>query len=79
MTPPTPTTTDRISTGIAGLDQRALSVMKKRSGQHESTIRELRIGPGRLHVGRALSEFQGVLTGVPQYIGAAEGLRDGRT
>jgi len=51
--------------------RRALSVMKKRSGPHESTIREFQIGPDRLHVGKALSEFQGVLSGIPQYIGAS--------
>jgi circadian clock protein KaiC len=56
---------------------RALSVMKKRTGTHEPTIRELRIGPERLRVGRALSDFQGVLTGVPHYIGADEGLKNG--
>jgi circadian clock protein KaiC len=55
-----------------GLVRRALSVMKKRTGGHEATIRELRIGPGRLHVGKALSEFQGVLTGVPHYVGSAD-------
>ena len=53
-----------------GKVRRALSVMKKRSGAHEQTIREFQIGPDRLHVGKALSEFQGVLTGVPQYIGS---------
>ena len=37
----------------------------------EPTIRELRIGPGSLRVGKALSEFQGVLTGVPRYNGTA--------
>ncbi len=52
-----------------GAVRRALSVVKKRIGPHESTIRELRIGPDRLYVGRALSEFQGVLTGVPNYGG----------
>jgi circadian clock protein KaiC len=52
-----------------GMVRRAVSVMKKRSGPHESTIREFRIGPERLHVGKALSEFQGVLTGVPHYLG----------
>jgi circadian clock protein KaiC len=57
-----------------GMVRRALSVMKKRTGDHEATIRELRIGPDRLHVGDALSDFQGVLTGVPHYIGAAEAL-----
>jgi circadian clock protein KaiC len=45
--------------------------MKKRSGPHEQTIREFQLGPDRLHVGAALSDFQGVLTGVPHYIGAA--------
>ncbi len=57
-----------------GMVRRAVSVMKKRTGEHEATIRELRLGPGRIHVGRALSDFQGVLTGVPQYIGHADTL-----
>ncbi|HEY3093451.1 MAG TPA: ATPase domain-containing protein [Vicinamibacterales bacterium] len=52
-----------------GVVRRALSVMKKRTGPHEATIREFQIGPDRLHVGKALSEFQGVLTGIPQYLG----------
>jgi circadian clock protein KaiC len=55
----------------AGVVRRAVSVMKKRSGPHESTIREFQLGPDRLHVGAALSDFQGVLTGVPQYIGGS--------
>jgi circadian clock protein KaiC len=55
----------------AGVVRRAVSVMKKRSGPHESTIREFQLGPERLRVGAALSEFQGVLTGVPHYIGAS--------
>ena len=54
-----------------GTVRRALSVMKKRTGPHESTIREFSIGPGRLHVGKALSDFQGVLTGIPQYLGGS--------
>jgi circadian clock protein KaiC len=56
------------STGVV---RRAVSVMKKRSGPHEQTIREFQLGPERLRVGAALSDFQGVLTGVPHYIGAA--------
>jgi circadian clock protein KaiC len=55
----------------AGVVRRAVSVMKKRSGPHEQTIRQFQIGPDRLRVGAALSEFQGVLTGVPHYIGAS--------
>jgi circadian clock protein KaiC len=57
--------------------RRALSVMKKRSGAHEATIRELRLGPDTLHVGAPLSDFQGVLTGVPEYIGKPESLGRG--
>jgi circadian clock protein KaiC len=49
----------------AGEVRKAISVVKKRSGAHETTIRELRIGPIALRVGAALTEFQGVLTGVP--------------
>jgi circadian clock protein KaiC len=43
----------------------AISVVKKRGGQHERTIRELHIGPIGINVGRALTEFRGIMTGVP--------------
>jgi circadian clock protein KaiC len=52
--------------------RQALSVLKKRSGPHERTIRELRFGNGLVTVGEALREFEGVLTGVPTYAGGAE-------
>ena len=48
--------------------QQALSVMKKRGGRHERTIREFRLDDG-IHVGNPLREFRGVLTGVPIYEG----------
>jgi circadian clock protein KaiC len=51
--------------------RRAISVVKQRSGEHEQTIREFRIGPGGLRLGEPLREFQGVLTGVPTYIGGS--------
>ena len=57
-----------------GAIRRAVSVVKKRSGTHESTIRELRIGPARLHIGGVLTEFEGVLTGVPRYTGGSDPL-----
>jgi circadian clock protein KaiC len=57
-----------------GMVRRALSVMKKRSGAHESTIRELHLGPGRLTVGPSLTDFEGVLTGVPHYIGGSDAI-----
>ena len=50
--------------------RKAVSVLKKRSGGHEPTIRELRLDEGRgVRIGPALSEFRGVLTGVPVYTG----------
>jgi circadian clock protein KaiC len=54
-----------------GTVRKALSVMKKRSGAHESSIRELTLGPEGLKVGPPLREFRGVLTGVPKYGNAA--------
>ncbi|MEA3109977.1 MAG: circadian clock protein KaiC [Gammaproteobacteria bacterium] len=52
-----------------GRVRRAISVIKKRTGRHESTIREYRIDAGGLSLGEPLQEFQGVLRGVPQYAG----------
>ncbi len=48
----------------AGGVRKAISVMKKRIGRHETTIRELTLGDG-VHLGPALTDFQGVLTGLP--------------
>jgi circadian clock protein KaiC len=49
--------------------RQAISVVKKRSGRHERTIRELLLEAGAIRVGRPLTEVQGVLTGVPNYVG----------
>jgi circadian clock protein KaiC len=49
--------------------RKAISIFKKRSGAHESSIRELRLFPGGMAVGEPLKHFQGVLTGVPTYLG----------
>jgi circadian clock protein KaiC len=54
----------------AGEVRQAISVLKKRSGNHERTIRELRLDAQGIRVGEPLSQFRGVLTGVPSYIGA---------
>jgi circadian clock protein KaiC len=48
--------------------RKAISIFKKRSGAHESTIRELHMHPGGITIGEPLKSFQGVLAGVPQYI-----------
>ena len=49
----------------AGRLRRAISVVKKRSGAHEVTLREMRMERGKLSVGEPLSEYRGVLTGTP--------------
>jgi circadian clock protein KaiC len=54
-----------------GAVRQAISVLKKRSGPHEKTIRELRLGADGIIIGEPLSEFHGVLTGVPVYKGTA--------
>jgi len=54
--------------------RRAVSVIKKRSGRHEKTIREFDIGEGGLTLGEPLSGFQGVLRGVPNFVGQGTGL-----
>ena len=53
-----------------GRVRRAISVIKKRSGSHEDTIREYRIGRTGLSIGKPLEDFQGVLRGVPTYTGS---------
>jgi circadian clock protein KaiC len=62
-----------------GRIRRAVSVMKKRTGAHEDTIRELRIDSGGLRVGTPLDDFRGVLTGVPTYQGERAALMKDRT
>jgi circadian clock protein KaiC len=52
-----------------GRVHKAVSVVKKRSGTHEDTIRKLTFGKSGIQVGPPLVEFHGVLTGVPAYVG----------
>jgi circadian clock protein KaiC len=52
-----------------GKVRQAISCVKKRGGAHERTIREFRLASDGIHVGPALSEFRGVLTGVPIFEG----------
>jgi circadian clock protein KaiC len=55
---------------VSGTVRQAISVVKKRSGNHERTIRECKVQKGGLFVGEPLRDFQGVLTGVPHYTGS---------
>lgn len=57
-----------------GLVRNAISVVKRRRGPHEKTIRELTIAPPGMQVGAPLAAFQGVLTGVPTFVGRTESL-----
>lgn len=57
-----------------GKVRRAISIIKKRTGNHESTIREYRIGPQAITIGAPLEAFQGVLRGVPTYHGESQPL-----
>jgi circadian clock protein KaiC len=49
--------------------RQAISMVKRRNGSHEHTIRELKLGPDRINIGRPLKGFQGVLTGTPTFLG----------
>jgi circadian clock protein KaiC len=56
-----------------GTIRKAISIIKKRSGAHEGTVRELSMTGEGLVVGPPLTDFQGVLTGVPSYLGGSKG------
>jgi circadian clock protein KaiC len=53
-----------------GKVRKAISVLKKRVGTHEDTIRELRLTAQGLQVGQPLTDFQGIMSGIPTYVGS---------
>jgi circadian clock protein KaiC len=57
-----------------GAVKQAISVIKKRSGNHERTIREFAVGQGGVKVGEPLDNMHGILTGVPIFKSGAEAL-----
>ena len=57
-----------------GRVRRAISVIKKRTSAHEDTIREFLVDSRGITVGEPLREFQGVLKGVPTYLGEGKPL-----
>jgi circadian clock protein KaiC len=61
-----------------GALRKAVSVLKKRTGKHESAIRELCLTERGITAGAPLTRFRGVLTGVPGYEGSADELLAGR-
>jgi len=54
---------------LAGTVRRALSVVKKRSGNHEHTIREFRLSGTGIMLGPPLTGFSGIFSGNPRYTG----------
>jgi len=54
--------------------RRAISVVKKRGGAHEVAVREMHIDAGGITIGEPLTNFQGVLSGLPQFTGDARQL-----
>ncbi|MES0207219.1 ATPase domain-containing protein [Mesorhizobium sp. LNHC209A00] len=59
--------------------RRAISVVKKRVGSHEDTIREFKISEGGVAVGEPLVQFRGILTGVPSFEGKRSDLLQDQT
>jgi circadian clock protein KaiC len=55
-----------------GAVKKAISVIKKRSGAHETAIREIQLSENGLRIGPPLQDFEGVLTGVPRFVGTTE-------
>jgi circadian clock protein KaiC len=58
----------------AGRVRRAISVVKKRAGLHEDTIREFQLSSAGLTVGPPLTDFSGIFTGTPTYLGTGDPL-----
>ncbi len=54
--------------------RQAISVIKKRTGQHERTIREFKLSNKGVEIGPPLTKFRGILTGVPEFTGQQETL-----
>ena len=52
----------------AGEVRQAISVMKKRDGVHERSIREFRMDQGKIHISAPLRNFRGILTGTPEMV-----------
>jgi circadian clock protein KaiC len=51
--------------------RKAISLVKRRTGAHDSSVRELSVGDGGVRIGPEIKDFQGVLSGALQYVGGA--------
>lgn len=63
---------------VRGAVSIAVSVIKKRTGTHERTIRELRMEQGSIKLGQPITDFHGVLSGIPQLVGGDASIRQRR-
>jgi circadian clock protein KaiC len=63
---------------MRGEIRQAISVVKRRGGEHERTLREFRLEAGGIQLGEPLNEFRGILTGTPVYEGSELMDRDRR-
>jgi circadian clock protein KaiC len=52
--------------------RKAVSVIKKRGGSHETTIRDLQLHGNGVEVGKPLIEYRGILTGTPMFVAAGD-------
>jgi circadian clock protein KaiC len=59
-----------------GKIRKALSVVKKRGGLHDTSIRDFTMSSAGLAVGAPLDDFRGVLTGVPMFDKIVKEIRD---
>lgn len=64
---------------MRGSVKQAVSVIKKRSGDHERTIREIKVGKNGIAVGEPLKDLQGVLAGIPNMLENGDKPRLGRS
>jgi circadian clock protein KaiC len=61
----------------AGQILKAISVPKKRAGRHETAIRQLELSEKGLHIGEPIRQFQGILSGTPQFLGGTNAPAEG--
>jgi circadian clock protein KaiC len=57
-----------------GSVRKAISVIKNRLSAHETSIREFEITDKGLEIGKPLRQFEGILTGIPKFLGETEDL-----
>jgi circadian clock protein KaiC len=59
-----------------GTIRKAISIVKKRSGLHDTAIRDLMLSHEGIRIGEALENFRGVLSGIPAYENVVKEIRE---